>query len=314
MSTFHSLNRRSFLKSAAIGTAMISASSKPVSASEIKEPRFLFGGFTKTLQLLELSYEEVAEAAAEIGWDGIEFPVRPGGHVLPERVEEDLPLVMEALKKNNVKMLVMVTGIHNPGEPHTEKVLRTASKLGIKRYRIGYWMYQQNIPIPDQLNEIKPQIRDLAALNKELGMCGIYQNHSGRNYVGAPIWDLYELIKDVDSRYIASNFDIGHATVEGGYSWPIQYQLIRSFIGSILVKDFTWAQTPGKGGAVGWCPLGEGILDKSFFKMLLDSGYSGPVSQHFEYEVEAKTRTEHIRNRIEGMKRDGATLRKLLQV
>ena len=39
-----------------------------------------------------------AELVAEVGWDGIECPVRSKGQVEPERVEEDLPKMVEALR------------------------------------------------------------------------------------------------------------------------------------------------------------------------------------------------------------------------
>ena len=37
----------------------------------------------------------------------------------------------------------------------------------------------------------KPQLRDLAALNRELGLTALYQNHGGRSNVGGQIWDLH---------------------------------------------------------------------------------------------------------------------------
>ena len=53
--------------------------------------------FSKHLQFL--NYQDMAEAAAEMGFDGIDLTVRPKGHVLPERVETDLPKAVEAMKK-----------------------------------------------------------------------------------------------------------------------------------------------------------------------------------------------------------------------
>ena len=46
--------------------------------------------------------------------------------------------------------------------------------------------------IPDQLAEIKPRLRDLAQLNKTVGIQGGIQNHSGQDYFAAPVWDAYE--------------------------------------------------------------------------------------------------------------------------
>ena len=50
--------------------------------------------FSKHLQFLD--YEEVGKTAKNMGFDGIDLTVRPRGHVLPERVEDDLPRAVQA--------------------------------------------------------------------------------------------------------------------------------------------------------------------------------------------------------------------------
>lgn len=45
--------------------------------------------------------DKTAETVARMGWKGIECPVRPGGHVLPKRVEEDRPRTVETLNKTS---------------------------------------------------------------------------------------------------------------------------------------------------------------------------------------------------------------------
>ena len=52
--------------------------------------------FSKHLQFL--NYKDMSEAAKEMGFDGVDLTVRPKGHVLPERVTEDLPRATEAMK------------------------------------------------------------------------------------------------------------------------------------------------------------------------------------------------------------------------
>ena len=72
-----------------------------------------------------------AETVAAIGWDGIECPVRAKGQVLPERVEEDLPKFVEALRKRGKAIHIITTDVKNVAQPLTQKVLHTAAKLGI---------------------------------------------------------------------------------------------------------------------------------------------------------------------------------------
>ena len=43
-------------------------------------------------------YNEMSKVVAEMGFDGVDLTVRPQGHVLPERVEADLPKAVEAIR------------------------------------------------------------------------------------------------------------------------------------------------------------------------------------------------------------------------
>ena len=85
----------------------------------------------------------MAEAAAEIGFDGVDLTVRPNGHVLPQNAEKVLPLAVEHIKKNGLKADMMTTSINDPDNEFTEKILNTAAGNGIKTYRMGYWRYEK---------------------------------------------------------------------------------------------------------------------------------------------------------------------------
>ena len=300
--------RREFIKTTALTSSAMIMGFDNIFANNSKKD-LKISGFTKELQ--SLNYIETAEAVKKMGWDGIECPVRPGGHVLPERVEEDLPKMVEALKKHDLSLDIMATSIHNPSEKYTEKILSTASKLGIKYYRLGWWNYDLDKPLQPQLDDIKIQLRDLAALNEEYGIVGVYQNHSGEDSVGAPVWDIYELLTAVNSKYLGCHFDIGHATVEGGMGWRINYERIKKYIKAVIVKDFKWSYEEDQYGEAKWCPLGEGMINPKFFDLLTNSSFDGPVTMHFEYHVPGQ-REERIDNLMVAMSKDCSKLREWL--
>jgi len=278
-----SLTRRKFIANGALAASSVAASNcATLDAAPRKGPSHKIIGFSKPFQ--KLSFKDTAEVTAEIGWDGIECPVRPKGQIEPERATDELPELVEALKQRGLEIGIMTTRIKAADQPHTETLLRTAAKLGIKRYRTDYWKYDRKRSIESQLDEIRPQLRELAALNKEVGIQGCYQNHSGKAYVGAPVWDLHQLIKDLDPRHMAMCFDIGHATAEGGYAWETHAQLMLPKAGAIYVKDFVWQKTEKRGWRASWRQLGKGMVNKAFFKMLKNSSFNGPISQHHEYE------------------------------
>ncbi len=87
-------------------------------------------------------------------------------------------------------------------EQMTEKVLRTAAAAGVKRYRMGYYKYDLGKPIRPQLDEFRPRLKDLVALSRELGIKPIYQNHSGKDYFGGPVWDLCEVLAEFDPAHV----------------------------------------------------------------------------------------------------------------
>ena len=89
------LSRRSLLGLS--GSLMAGAMLRPLLAATPSPQAPAFSLFTK--HLVGLPYDQLAETVAELGFKGVEAPVRKGGHVEPARVEEDLPKLVEAFKK-----------------------------------------------------------------------------------------------------------------------------------------------------------------------------------------------------------------------
>lgn len=227
----------------------------------------------------------MASMAVETGFDGIDLTVRPGGHVLPERVEQDLPAAVETIRSAGLEVPMITTMIADPSSPHAEPILRTAGALGIPYYRWGYLRYAPDKAVSGQLAGLKTQVRALAELSRECGVCGMYHVHSGVWRVGASIWDLWLLLRECDPRWIGVNYDIGHAVVEGGLGgWIHSANLVTSHLKGVAVKDFTWGR-----GATGrweprWCAPGEGMVDfAAFFTMLRQARFAGPFQLHYEY-------------------------------
>jgi L-ribulose-5-phosphate 3-epimerase len=267
--------------------------------------------FSKPLQWL--SYDEAAALIAETGYGGVDFSVRPGGHVLPENVEKDLPRAVEAARKAGLKVEMITTAIVDPRDPHTERILKVASQVGVKYYRFGYVDYDNKAGVWASLQKHKATFKALAEMNERHGLHGAYQNHAGVR-VGGPVWDLHELVRDLDPRWVGVQYDIRHATVEGAESWPIGLRLLAPWVRCTDIKDFKWEQKPGK-GEVENVPMGEGIVNYDlYFKLVRELNITGPMSVHFEYPPFERVTTpipEAKKRAIfaEGMKKDLAVLK-----
>lgn len=270
--------------------------------------------FSKHLQFLD--YSAMAETAAEIGFDGVDIPVRPGGHVLPEQVQRDLPIAIEACMKAGLTVPMITTGIVDADDNLTEPVLKVAGQLGVRFYRLGYLRYEKELTIPENLKNHGKTFEVLEKINRKYKIHGAYQNHAGAN-VGAPVWDLWTLLKGLDPRWMGVQYDIRHATVEGANAWPIGLKLLAAHIKTTVIKDFKWDLVKGKWRVIN-IPVGEGMVDfKRYFEQVKALGISGPISMHFEYpmvaENEQKMTPEKKRKSvIKCMKKDVEALRRLL--
>jgi sugar phosphate isomerase/epimerase len=281
----------------------------------IKDSDFKISVFSKHLQWLD--YAAMASLAAEIGFDGVDLTVRPNGHVLPEKVKDDLPKAVEAVRKAGLEVYMITTAITDPNEKFTENIIKTAGELGIGYYRLGWFSFKKDHPIEENLTEFKKTFAGLEALNRKYKIKGDYQNHSGTQ-LGGSIWDLWICIKDLDPEWIGCQYDIRHATVEGAMSWPVGLQLIKPFINTLDIKDFLWKNEAGK-----WTlqnvPLAKGMVDfDRYFTLLKEYQISAPISLHYEYPLggaehgatEIKMEKAEI---VQFMKQDLQTLRKWLK-
>ena len=269
--------------------------------------------FSKHLQWLP--FADVGPVIAESGFRAVDLTVRPGGHVLPERVEDDLPRAVETLRRSGLTVPMITTAITDASDPLTRRVLATARKLGVSHYRMGYWTYPAGVAPLKALREMKPRVAALAALNRELGIRGGYQNHAGTR-VGGSVWDLAVLLEGTDPEGLGVQYDIRHATAEGGESWPVALRTIAPHIDTIAVKDFHWARRSDGRWAIHDVPLGEGMVSfPSYLRQLLALRSLPPVTVHFEYEpleMAGGGGAERRRQTVEGMRRDLARFRQLL--
>jgi L-ribulose-5-phosphate 3-epimerase len=274
------LNRRQFLaKTATLASvaALGGLASPGASAAERFAPPIVV--FSKVYRETKLTLEESAELTAEVGLDGVDCPVRAGDQILPERVQEDLPRYADLLRRRGLQLPLLTTAILSPDTPHTRPMLEAAGKLGIKFYRLGYARLDKGVEPDKVIERTKAQLKALAALNKELGVCALLQNHSpGRpsGPLGGDLGDLYEVVRDFAPEQIGVAFDLGHALIVHGDEWPRHFERLKPHIRIAYVKDTDRRK---------FVPFGEGEFGRTdFFKRLKAMNYTAPLSLHIEYD------------------------------
>ena len=201
------ISRREFVArtlAASSTVALCGGTTLPLVADEKSSPPIVV--FSKVYQELKLDFETASALTADAGLDGVDCPVRPGGEILPERVSEELPRYVEALHKRNLQMPLLTTAITSLSSARAEEIVRLAKGLGVQFYRLGFTDRKTGAAATQQLREIKAQLKDLAALNKEVGIGAIYQNHSpsGKSFVGGDLSELYDIVKDFNPAQIGA--------------------------------------------------------------------------------------------------------------
>jgi len=313
-----SLSRRAFIArtSAAGLTLGVLGTASRVSAAPVadrREEEPVIAVFSKHLQWLP--FADVGPVIAESGFRAVDLTVRPGGHVLPERVEDDLPRAVETLRKSGLTVPLITTAITDAGDPLTRRVLATAKKAGVSHYRMGYWTFPANTDPLKALRDMKPRAAALAALNRELGIRGGYQNHVGTR-VGGSVWDLGVLLEGIEPDGLGVQYDIRHAVAEGGESWPVTLRMIAPHIDTVALKDLIWAKRADGRWEPRSVPLGEGMVNfDAYLRQLLARGPLPPATMHFEYpplEKDGGGDATRRRQTVEGMRRDLARFEQLL--
>jgi sugar phosphate isomerase/epimerase len=298
-------SRRDFLATTGLAAASTLLSNTAVAALPPPSRPVRVVIFSKIYQSLKLTFTQAAELTAEAGLDGVDCPVRPGGEVLPERVADDLPKYVAALRAKRLAMPLIVTGITGLDSPHAHEVLRTAKTLGIKHYRIGF---QREKPIENQMRELKARLRELGEFNRELGLTGLCQNHSesGKpSFGGGDLNQLWEIVHDLDPAQIGVAFDIAHALVVHGPGWLPLFRKLQPWVKIVYIKD---VKLPSR-----WVPIGQGeIHGTGYFRLLKEMNYAAPISMHLEYDWDDHGSKRNRETLLKNLKTDQEQLRRWL--
>ena len=106
-------------------------------------------------------------------------------------------------------------------------------------------------------------------------------------------------VRDLDPRWMGAQYDIRHAVVEGGASWPLGMKLLAPWIRTTDIKDFIWKKNENGEWKITNVPLGEGMVDfEEYLKAVstaflfafliyknLSFNIEAPVSIHYEYDL-----------------------------
>jgi sugar phosphate isomerase/epimerase len=188
--------------------------------------------FTKPWQ--KLAVPALGELVSGLGFDGIEFPVRPGYQVEPENVIRDLPPAARQLEQQGVK-------IFSVAAPTDEATIIACGEAGVPIIRT-----MARIAPGETYLEAEQRCRQeydalLPLLEKHRVTIGV-QNHCGRfvtNAVG-----LRALLSGYDPTYVAAVWDAAHEALAGGPP-DLALDVIWPQLCMVNLKNALWQRIKG---------------------------------------------------------------------
>ncbi len=143
------LTRRRFL---ATSSALVAAASWRVPEAAATwaplETQWPIAIFEKVFEALR--YDELADALVQIGADGVEATIRPGGHIEPLRAAEEVPKMATAMQQRGKRILIAATGIDQANDAARDLLL-VLKAAGITHYRMAHYRLVYDQPLKRQV-------------------------------------------------------------------------------------------------------------------------------------------------------------------
>ena len=193
--------------------------------------KFKLSVFTKPWKTMSLS--QLGEFVHGLGFDGIEFPVRPGYQVEPENVAA-LPAAAKRLAATGVEIL-SVAG------PMDEATIAACGEAGVPVIRIMARVNSDETYLEAE-ERYQREFDALLPLLERHGVTVGVQNHCGR-FVASAV-GLRRLVEQYDPKLVAGVWDAAHEALNGSEP-DLALDAIWSHLCMVNLKNAIWQRTNG---------------------------------------------------------------------
>jgi len=245
------------------------------------EERFIFSVFTKPWQ--KMPGEKLGELVSKLGFDAIEYPVRPGYQVEPENVREELPKLTKELQSFGID----ITSIAGPTD---EDTFIACAEAGVPVIRVMYRVEEDGY--------LASEVRAKKDLESLLGLCEKYkirigvQNHCGK-FVSPNSAGLMRLVSDFDPNYVGVIWDAAHNALSGEEP-EMGLDIVWSHLCMVNLKNAYWRRTTGPEAEeaqweVYWTNGRQGLASwRRVAEYLKKRNYQGVICLTAEYTAEGE--------------------------
>lgn len=297
------MNRRNFIWQ----TGLTAAATGLAFADESDESHWPIVVFEKPIQTLD--YDRMGEELAKLGLQGIEATIRKGGHIEPKDAAAKIPQMVTDLAKNGQKAFIAACDVNSASDANAE-FLKILKANGITRYRMNYFRYDFKKDLLPQVRDFTAKLKEVEAMNKEIGVQALYQIHAGAKYAGSLAWDAAMMFEEVDPAHAAIAFDLRHVRSGSGLSFETALALMGKQVRSIYVKDARWGGE--RSDQLRNVPLDTGIVSKKTFEMVRKGHDAMPLSLHMEWGKSAIYPKTDVGEALANIARDAQVLKSWL--
>jgi len=257
--------------------------------------KIVYSIFTKPWGALTL--DELAGLIAEIGADGVEFPLRDGFQVEPGNAERDLPKLVRALGKRSLK-------VYSVASSPVERVFAACAESGVPLIRImlGHDLAGDYL---ETEKDMRRQIERFLPLCERYGVKVGVQQHCGPGVNNS--MELLHLLGGYDPKLVGGVWDAAHSGLAG--EEPEQaIDIIWSHLALVNFKNATYIRANGPEAALArydrhFTTGSQGLCSwERAVSHLKKRGYTGNICMPAEY-TDIDNTVSYIKQDLKYLKR-----------
>lgn len=216
--------------------------------------------------MADVEYSYFGPIVKQMGFDGVDLTVRPGGHVEPRLSNVDLVRAIESMTGPGLEVPIITTGLITPYDPTLLPVLAIAGHTKVPLFRPGNWRADNPAFLRD--------VMGLAATGARYKIGMAFHNYTGEDEGEAP-WEVAPVLAGLDPMWVGTFFDPIHARDK----WEPMLKSALPRLRAVALKDFTISE-----GKATPCAMGHGVVDwAKFFGILAQAKFYGPLSLRVDY-------------------------------
>jgi sugar phosphate isomerase/epimerase len=238
--------------------------------------------FSKPWKTIPLA--DLARHISELGFTGVEFPVRPEFQVEPENISEGLPEAARIFEDHGV-------AIESVAGPTDEEAIAACAEAGVPIIRICLPIGEDGYLASEA--RYKREFEELAPTLEEYGVAVGIQNHC-HNQVGSCL-GVMNIIGDFSPDVFCAVWDPAHNVLAGEI--PAQaIDICWSHLRMLNLKNPYWHRNNGPEAyeaawVKNWTTGRQGIADwPKVVSLIKEREWSGPVCITAEYSADDKDR------------------------